>query len=76
MRRSTNSATAATGHQPDLTPCEVYRSELSGAGHLTLQQLSNLLLSIRDNVDLDKAERLRLLEIVDALVWERSQENG
>ena len=76
MRRFAKSVTAATGHQLNLTPCDGYRSELSQACHLTLQQLSNLLLSIRDDADLGKSERQSLLDRVDDLVWKRLQESG
>ena len=65
---------AALTPKPDPTLYSLDGGDLSQAGCLTLQQLSNLLLSIRDNALLDKNERLRLLEKVDDLIWKRSHD--
>ena len=52
-----------------ITTGNAYRAHLASQDQLDLKYLSDLLLSIRDNSELDPGERLELLALVDDLIW-------
>lgn len=53
-----------------------YRGELGYPDKLSLKWLSDLLLAIRDDGELERGERSSLLAKVDKLIWSRAAEHN